>query len=143
MTPKMLHISEAAALALHTMAVLARSTDRLASTHEIAEELAVSENHLAKVRQQLARAGLVEAVRGPSGGFRLTRPPSKTSLMEVYEAIEGPYHPSDCLLGRPACRASRCVLGGLVHSVNGQVRKYLAETTLAHLAKACESDSQE
>mgnify|MGYP000879180062 CR=1 FL=1 len=140
MTPKMLRISDAAALALHTMAILARAPDRLISTHEIAEMLDLSENHLAKVRQQLAKAGLVDAVRGPSGGFRLAKPPEEITLMEVYEAIEGPFHPSDCLLGRPACDGRKCVLGGLVQSVNGQVRQYLTETTLAQLAKACKSD---
>lgn len=141
MTPRMLHISEAAALAFHAMAILARDPDRLISTHEIAESLAVSENHLAKVRQELARAGLVDAVRGPCGGFKLAKSPGKITLMDVYEAIEGPYHPSDCLLGRPACDGAKCVLGGLVQSVNGQVRAYLSGTTLAQLAKASKLDA--
>ncbi len=135
MTPRMLHISEAAVLAFHAMAMLARDPDRLISTHEIANSLSISENHLAKVRQELAKAGLVDAFRGPTGGFKLAKSPAEITLMEVFEAIEGPYRPSDCLLGHPACDGKNCVLGGLVESVNGQVRAYLSGTTLAQLAK--------
>lgn len=131
----MLKISDAAALALHTMAVLARNTHRLVPTHEIAETLDVSENHLAKVHQRLHKAGLVDAVRGPSGGSRLAGSPSEITLLEIYEAIEGTFSPMDCLLGRPACGGRRCILGDLVKSVNNQVRDYLAGTTLAKLAE--------
>ncbi len=129
----MLKISEAASLALHTMAFLAKADDRCVSTHEIAGTLKVSENHLAKVRQRLAKAGLVDAVRGPSGGFKLAKPAHTISLLEIYEAIEGPFKPNDCLLGRQPCAGSRCVLGGMTQSINRQVKEYLSETTLDKL----------
>ena len=90
MAHNMLRISEAASIALHTMAYLARNKDRMVSTHEIAGAMGLSENHLAKVRQRLVKAGLVEAQRGPSGGFMLSRPAEDITLLEVYEAIEGP-----------------------------------------------------
>ena len=134
MTNSILRISDAASLALHTMAYLAKSPDRMVSTHEIATALSVSENHLAKVRQRLAKAGLVDATRGPGGGFRLSRQPGAITLLEVYEAIEGEFKPAACMLHRPACDGTNCILGGLVASVNLQVLDYLSNTTLQQLA---------
>jgi Rrf2 family protein len=128
-----LKISEAASLALHAMAVLAGGEKRPLSTREMARSLRASENHLAKVLQSLARAGLLESMRGPKGGFRLARRKSDVTLLMVYEAVEGPLRPPGCLLGQPACLGD-CVLGGLVHKVSTQVRDYLAQTTLGDLA---------
>lgn len=128
----LLHISDAASLALHTMAFLAGHPGRLVSTHEVAGTLGVSENHLAKVRQTLAKAGLVEATRGPGGGFRLARPEAEVTLLDVYEAVEGPIRPNRCLLGRhEPCDPSNCVFRGLVDSVTNQVLDYFAQVTLA------------
>ena len=132
--PSLLRISGAASLALHAMAELVRSPGDFLSTREIARELGVSENHLAKVCRQLTRAGLVEAARGPKGGFRLGKRPNEITLLDVYESIEGPLNPDECLLGRQACGSDKCILGDLVESVNRQAREYLSETTLADLA---------
>lgn len=124
-------ISEASSLALHTMAYLAAHPGRLISNRVIARELGVSAAHLSKVLQRLARAGLLESLRGPTGGFRLGRPAGEISLMEVYEAIDGKFQPSSCLLGRPVCRGGKCVLGELGRNLERQTREYLLNTKLS------------
>jgi Rrf2 family nitric oxide-sensitive transcriptional repressor len=62
--PTVLRMSDAASLALHGMVILAEAPERRVSARAIASELDASEAHLAKVLQRLARAGLVESVRG-------------------------------------------------------------------------------
>lgn len=136
--PNLLRISDAASLGLHTMAYLANDPERRVSTHEIAEALGVSENHLAKVRDRLVKAGLVEAVRGPHGGFRPAKPVNGITLLEVYEAVEGPLRPGSCLLGKPLCGRGQCILGDLISSVNHQVIDYLSGTTLDKLICSAE-----
>ena len=128
--PGVFNISEAASLALHTMVFLASQPGRLVSTKEIAETLGVSGAHLSKVMQRLRREGLVNSMRGPGGGFELARPADAITLLEVYEAIEGPFDPSACLLNSSVCRRAACILGGLVHSVNRQALDYLSGTRL-------------
>lgn len=128
-------ISEAASLGLHTMAYLAQHPERRATTREIAQSLHVSEHHLAKVHQWLARAGLIETVRGPHGGVQLTLAPEQVTLLQVYEAIEGPLRQCSCLLGQPACGRTTCIFGGLVQSLNRQVQEYMGGTTLAQVAE--------
>lgn len=119
-------------MALHTMGLLAAEPDRLLSNREMAQRLRVSEAHLAKVMQRLGRAGLVRSQRGPKGGFSLLRSPKEITLLEVYEATEGPLEQRRCLLSRPMC-GSNCMLGGLLERVGDQVRSYFANTRLADI----------
>ncbi len=128
----LLKISEAVSLALHTMSYLAALGTARASTHKIASDLGVSEAHLAKVMQRLGRGGLVNSYRGPRGGFALARPPEKITLMDIYEAVEGPLAVRNCLLEQPVC-SGRCILGDLLTRVSEQTREYFANTTLADL----------
>jgi len=127
-----LKVSEAASLALHAMVLLA-ARDEVVSTGEIASTLRVSVAHLSKVLQRLARVGLVRSIRGPKGGFILGKASEEITLLDVYEAIEGPLVPSNCLLNTPVCSGERCILGGLLETVNEQVREYLAGTRLSEL----------
>ena len=131
-----IRISEAASIAFHTAAYLARNSGRLVSSREIAEALGASTNHLSKVLQRLAHAGIVESTRGPRGGFRMRDGWERIRLIDVYEAIEGPIAPERCLLGLPVCGGNRCPLGALVHRTGESARKVLGGTTLAEMAKS-------
>ncbi|WP_347245760.1 Rrf2 family transcriptional regulator [Thermogutta sp.] len=133
----LVRISEAASLALHALGVMARSPQRW-TTERLAEVLRASTHHLAKVMQRLVKAGLLRSVRGPHGGFELTRPPEEITLAEIYQAIEGPLPTAGCLLGEPICRngAANCMLGDLVNMVHREVHDYLSHTTLQRMAQA-------
>lgn len=54
-------------LAIYAAMEIARAGDNLVTVVEVANKYQISSNHLAKVFQTLARAGLVEAVRGVGG----------------------------------------------------------------------------
>jgi len=128
-----LRISEAASLALHSMAFLASDPERPVSTKEIASKLNISEAHLSKVLQRLTRVGLLKSTRGPKGGFVLGKPARDISLLDVYESIEGPMVPNECLLGKPVYAKDKCILGGLLEEVDKQVKQYLTKTALDKL----------
>lgn len=138
-----LRISEAASLALHSMALLASGSGKLYPARKVAEILCVSEAHLAKVMQRLSKQGLVESVRGPGGGFRLARGVEEATLLEILEAIEGPFEPGICLLGRTFCRGRKCILEKLLKTVNDTVRDYLAGTRLSEVDGSFQSVWQE
>ena len=125
----LIRMSEATALGLHTMAVVARRNEAT-STAQIAAELHASEAHLAKVLQRLVRVGLLTSRRGPSGGYGLARPPTETTLLDVYEALEGPLRRDGCLFTEPVCRRAHCILGDLVEHLRNEVRNRLESTTL-------------
>ena len=129
----LLKISEAASLGLHASVFLAGNGKRLFSAKEMAEAMGASEAHLAKVLQRLAREGLVSSQRGPKGGFRLNRPADEITLLDVYQACEGPLPQADCLLSKPICQG-HCILGNLIEDVGRQVSQYLSRTRLSDLA---------
>jgi len=131
----LLRLSEPVSLALHAAALLARQPDQRIANARLAATLQVSEHHLAKVMQRLARAGLVSSTRGPQGGFQLERAADRVALIELFEAVDGPVGEAKCLLSQQICDGRDCLVGELVHDVHEHVRRYLAETTLARLAE--------
>ena len=129
-----LKFSEAATIALHGVTFLAANSGSLFPTREIAARFKVSEAHLSKVLQRLSKSGLVKSIRGPKGGFALGKPASEISLLDVYEAIEGPLVPSRCLFGDPICEGGKCcIMGNLLEDVDKQVRDYLFGKKLSDL----------
>ena len=130
-----IRMSEAASIALHTMAVLAIDPKRYFTAREVAGRLSVSEAHLAKVLQRLGKAGLVKSVRGPRGGFKLGRPGNKVTLLNVFEAIDGPFKPKSCLMERKTCTGSDCIMGPLLESSSRSMREYLKGKSVAELSR--------
>jgi len=129
-----LRISDAANLAIHAMAHIARSRGSMNhSVGEIATEQGVSEAHLSKVMQRLVKVGLLTSRRGPGGGFLLGREPEKISLLEILEAMDGPMSDCKCLLGRKRCLFGGCALGALLTHVNHQVRVFMSSRNLTDL----------
>lgn len=131
-----LRISEAASIAFHSMAFMAADPGRLITSREIVSAIKVSDTHLMKVLQRLVKAGLIKSIRGPNGGFLLTKPADKITLLDVYESIEGKPDFNNCLLGTPVCRDKKCILGGLISNVNREVLDYFSRTNLMQLSEA-------
>jgi Rrf2 family protein len=125
--------SEAATLGLHAAALLARTDRGLLTAREIAHRLEVSEAHLAKVLSLLERADIVAGTRGPSGGYRLTRPADRISVQEVYEAVEGPLGPARCPFSVPVCDGTQCVLGKFFRGLARDLAEELHRTTIADI----------
>ena len=129
-----LRISDAANLAIHAMAHIARSKGNVNhSVGEISAEQGVSEAHLSKVMQRLVKTSLLTSRRGPGGGFVLGRAADKISLLEILEAMDGPMSENKCMLGRKKCMYGGCALGALLTHVNHQVRVFMASRNLTDL----------
>ena len=127
---KVVSLSEAASLAIHSLVLIARSGE-LINVGTIAETMGSSRNHLAKVMQRLVKEGFVRSTRGPSGGFVLNRRPEEITLLEIYECIEGPIIPSGCPLNRQVCPNNKCLMGGIITQTTNMIKEYLAERYLS------------
>lgn len=91
--------------AMRTLLYLAARPDRLCSIAEVARAYRISENHLMKVVNDLARAGYVASVRGRGGGVRLARPAEEINIGRVVRHTEGDIQLVDCgdCVISPAC----------------------------------------
>jgi len=133
--PCALRISEAASIAMHAMGLLAAEPERPVTTKEIATCFSISEAHLSKVLQRLVKVRLLNSVRGPRGGFVLARDPRKTTLLDVFEAIEGRVESSECLFSVPLCDGQSCILGRVMGDANRMLMDHLSSTTLKEISK--------
>ena len=60
------------------------------ASHIIAEKRGIPSCFLLKVLKPLVAAQVLYSVKGPNGGYRLARPASEISILEVLEAVDGP-----------------------------------------------------
>ena len=120
---------------LRVLMFLALSRERLATIPEIAAAYDISENHLMKVVHQLARAGVIESVRGKGGGVRLAREPEAIRLGQIVRASEGNAPIVECLSDEAAtCRiAPACRLAAVLSRGFEALYATLDESTLADL----------
>ncbi len=91
--------------ALRVLVHLAATPDRLASIAEIARAYDISQNHLMKVVNNLARAGWVRTVRGRGGGIELGRPAEEIIIGTIVRQSEPDLNLAECgsCVIAPAC----------------------------------------
>lgn len=126
---KIVTLSEAALIGLHSMVLIARSGTTV-NVDKIAEDTGSSRHHVAKILQRLVKEGFLESHRGPSGGFFLTRDPKQITMLEIYETIEGKIRITGCQSANPVCPFPRCILGNIVTEMTILFRDHLGSTTL-------------
>lgn len=88
---------------------------------------------VSKLLSMLAKAGLLDAIRGVKGGFRLARVPSRISMAEIIGAVDGPVALTQCIEQGPgACDVeSFCPTRRGWGAVNDAVRGALEGVSLA------------
>jgi len=81
-------LSRSARYALYAALEMARAGDGLVTAAAVAARYGVPATAAAKVFQQLVRAGLAEGIRGVGGGYRLARPRSHITVLDVLSVFE-------------------------------------------------------
>ena len=86
-----MRMSQGVEWSIHCLSVLAFLPEgRALSASRLAEFHDVPAPYLTKHLQALVRAGILDSLPGPRGGFRLNRAPADVTLLDVFEALEGP-----------------------------------------------------
>lgn len=104
---------------------------------EIAARQSISQPYLEQLFARLKRAGLVEGVRGPNGGYRLARPAADVSVAEVIAAVDETIATNACRAGGPiGCtgRKERCLTHNLWAALGNRISDFLDEVSLADVA---------
>jgi Rrf2 family transcriptional regulator, nitric oxide-sensitive transcriptional repressor len=121
--------------ALRTLLYLGSHPEQQVAIRTIAEFHGISADHVSKVVQQLAHAGMIRSERGRTGGIRLGRPPERITVWDVVELFEGPVALLECVQGGGSCvLRSDCRLQDLLARVGMQLVRELKAVTLADLA---------
>ncbi|NPV49469.1 MAG: Rrf2 family transcriptional regulator [Armatimonadetes bacterium] len=104
------------------------------SVRQIAEAQELPVKYLEQLIAALRAAELVRSQRGIGGGYLLTRRPEEITVADIYEALEGPLVPVECLSDSVECsREDICATRDVWSRVTDAVREVLTATTLADL----------
>jgi Rrf2 family transcriptional regulator, iron-sulfur cluster assembly transcription factor len=125
-------LPQTAEYALRAMAELATLPDgETLRAGDLAARTNVPSHYMAKVLRRLVAARLLDVQRGPGGGFRLARAPSRIRFSEIFDAVDA--SPSDgCAFGFDRCDARQpCPLHPTWSVMKEHIRIWETETTLA------------
>lgn len=127
-------VSTRAQYGMRALVEIAISGDAPVSLKVISEKQDISQHYLEQLVSILRRAGIVESVRGAYGGYRLARPMTEVTALEIVELMEGSLAPVTCIDNEDNCdRVGHCATEPLWRRVDEAVRSVLSSTTLADL----------
>ena len=116
---------------------LAAHPARQINAHALAAETRLPRATVAKVLKSLARGGIVSALRGATGGYRLARDPAAISIAEVVASIDGAIGMTQCSVHEPGCeRHDFCPTRPHWQRINLAIGQALSAVTLADMADA-------
>lgn len=116
------------------MFLATRDNEQLATIAQVTQVFDLSKDSVMKIVQRLAKAGIVEAVRGKSGGMRLAKLPQQINLRAVVELTEPSLSPVNCQ--QPMCKiSSGCQLAGIFFDATEAFLNHIGQFTLADVVK--------
>jgi Rrf2 family iron-sulfur cluster assembly transcriptional regulator len=136
----MIRLNKTTRYALYAALEMARAdAPAQVTAARVAERYSLPATVMAKVFQQLVRAGIAVGTRGLGGGYRLAAAPSRFTVLDVVEAFEPTRVQQGCRLDEGddgACDDSLdCSLGRLFDEVDELARNTFASITLETLVK--------
>ena len=108
------------------------------SLAEIAERQEISLSYLEQLFAKLRAGELVKSVRGPGGGYLLSRGADGTRISDIIIAVDEPIRATRCSPGAPVgCRGNqmRCLTHDLWEELGHQIHLFLSSVTLADVVE--------
>ncbi|NJO55217.1 MAG: SUF system Fe-S cluster assembly regulator [Rhodospirillales bacterium] len=131
----MLKLTRFADYGVVLMTHIAGSQEVVRTSQSLSDATGIPTPTVSKLLSSFARAGLLQAVRGAKGGFRLARNPQDISVADIISVVDGPIALTQCL----EAGASGCDLELLCPSryawgtINQAVRNTLESLSIADL----------
>lgn len=109
------------------------SQQNLVALTDIAKRQNISLSYLEQLFARLRRAGMVNGVRGPGGGYQLSRDPRSINIAEIISAVDEVVDSTRCN-GKMDCHNNQpCLTHDLWMGLSEQIRQYLAGISLGDL----------
>ena len=87
-----MRISRSTGYAILALGYIAQNKDRkIILSQDIAKRYDIPLEYLLKLLQQLVKANVLHSKRGPHGGFSLAKTPANITVLQIIEAIDGPF----------------------------------------------------
>ena len=106
-----MRLNQASDFALRVLMFVAANETELSRIDDISKRYNISRAHLMKIVNKLARAGLLQTLRGRNGGLRLSLPPEEIRIGDVARAIEEDFALVECMRGSQ----NKCIITPVCH----------------------------
>ena len=101
----------------------------------IAEKLELPAPFLAKTMQELTKKGLIKSVKGPHGGFYLSKKDKENTVYEIIDCVDDITKFDQCYLGQPECNEENpCVVHYLYVPFKNKLLNKLKNKTILEMA---------
>ena len=120
--------------AVRILQYLHKHKDDLPTAMTISQSIGITYPFFIKIANQLKQKGLLSAVQGRNGGYRLARCAKEISLYDVFLSIEGELKINRCLHPEQKCtkgEISACKLHGFLRSLQNKVIEEMTNHTIA------------
>lgn len=118
-------------VSVHIMTALAARRPELMSSEQLAVSVKTNASFIRKLVVSLSSAGLVESVRGKTGGVRLVKSPEEITLAQIYKAVT-----NNCLMAVPDKKPNKqCSISCSMGDVLGKISDDIEENTIHFLSQ--------
>jgi Rrf2 family protein len=113
-----------------------RADGEYVSVPVIARAQKISPSFLSKIVRQLVTNKLLDSMKGPGGGVRLSRPADRIQLLDIVRAIDGLEGFERCVIGEPHCSDRRpCPVHSFWLPIRQSIHKMFSEHSLSDLSQ--------
>jgi Rrf2 family protein len=112
------------------------------STRSIAENTGISDGYLEQLFIPLRKAGIVQGIRGPQGGYLPGRKTDKITVGDILRAVEGSLEPVDCVTATDCPVRNNCISRHTWSELYEEITSCVDSITLKDLVAAFESMDQ-
>ena len=133
----MLRLSKKIEYGLLAVQYITMHPEKMVPAKEMAEELNLSFEFLAKTLQKLMKKGIVKSYQGIKGGYKLAKKPGDISLADIITALEGNLSIVECIgyEGAATCgRSDNCTIKKPMGVIQKKINNILKDTTMAELS---------
>ena len=131
-----MQLSRASRHVLQALVHLARERPGVwVTAQEIGRAEGLPDKFLRMLLGRLVKARVVRSVTGANGGYSLARPAKDITLLEIIEAVDGPIHGEAPTIRAGGATALDTRLQDVSDGAAVLLREWLAEVTLAELAR--------
>ncbi len=122
------------------MELVKQSSGEPVNLLNIARKQKLSLKYLESIFNLLKNNNVIRSVRGPSGGYLLSRKPEDLSLYDIFTAINGPLKITDCIIDPAICgNSSNCHATVIWNELQQNIKAFFKSKTLKDImnAKRC------
>ena len=130
-------LSTSCKYALRAAVYLTANTDdtRRAGIKEVSTEIEANEHTTAKILQLLVRERIIGSVKGPNGGFYISKHSKKIHLIDIVKVVDGVFFFFECGLGLRKCSESKpCPIHNSYKVSREKLYKEFSSITIQELA---------